>query len=215
MLHASFRRGWNPTLNINLASLLEERRGQDVRHPILWHNFFGQWLRIVRVIHRRSTPLGPWMVESTELLPGATLQVKIPTHYSTEIIRMVQLLLRAVRVRTPQSQRAPLKVGEPTVLFTPVGTRLGTVTDRWHSPHVLIRVRIHATLPVVLGSNGTPQCLEFSREENVSQGGRLVRFFLDGKQRCGSFLSRVRKSTSCTASALMDVGVRGAEAVLL
>mmetsp|Transcript_3148 Transcript_3148/g.9170 ORF Transcript_3148/g.9170 Transcript_3148/m.9170 type:complete len:239 (+) Transcript_3148:812-1528(+) len=155
------------------------------------------------------------MEESTELLPRANLRTEVSADDSSEVPWVVELFLRTMRERTPQTERAALRILCIGIFLGPVRTWLWTVRDGDHSARVLVVVCVDARLPIVLHADWAPESLELVHEELLRQSSGRLLFLVDREERRAHLLSRMRKGASRATSALRRRGKRRAEALLL
>mmetsp|Transcript_33759 Transcript_33759/g.100257 ORF Transcript_33759/g.100257 Transcript_33759/m.100257 type:complete len:235 (-) Transcript_33759:705-1409(-) len=198
-----------------IDAVLEEGWREEVRAPLVWDCLLGEGVAVVDVVGCNVAALLLAVVEGAEMLPRAALALEVAADHRPEVLRVVELLLGAVRIWASQAQGAALRVGGPSVLLAPEGARLRPVADGRLPPRVLVGVRVDARLPVVLRADRAPQRLELPREEGLGQGRGRVLLLLLREEWCHHLLARVCEGAAGPAAAGGHVGEGGAEALLL
>mmetsp|Transcript_34178 Transcript_34178/g.102000 ORF Transcript_34178/g.102000 Transcript_34178/m.102000 type:complete len:387 (-) Transcript_34178:291-1451(-) len=196
------------------VALGEEGRREELGDPVAGQRLVPQRLGVVHVVRRGDAPLSPAVEEGAESLPRACLPTQVPAHHSLEVVGMVELLLGAVRVGTPEAEGAALRVAGSRVLLAPVGTQASSIADGDRPPSVLIVVSVDAGVPLVLHPHGAPACLVLVHEEAVCQSRGVLVLLADVQERCADLLPGVRKRADGPAPAQPDVGEGGAESPL-
>mmetsp|Transcript_87613 Transcript_87613/g.225721 ORF Transcript_87613/g.225721 Transcript_87613/m.225721 type:complete len:252 (+) Transcript_87613:582-1337(+) len=194
---------------------ISEGRRQEVVNPTLRQSLVLQGSAVVRIVCWRLPPLRPAVEEGTQLLSRAGLNTEIAADHRPEVLRVVELLLGAMRVRTTQAQGAALRVGGPRVLLAPVGAWLRAVANGRLPPRILVGVSVDAGLPVVLRADRAPESLELPCEETLGERSRCVLLFLFREEGRHDLIARVSKCATRTPAAGAYVGEEGAEALLL
>mmetsp|Transcript_34147 Transcript_34147/g.79681 ORF Transcript_34147/g.79681 Transcript_34147/m.79681 type:complete len:205 (+) Transcript_34147:678-1292(+) len=160
-------------------------------------------------------PITLAMEESTQMCTRAPPPLQVSANQGAEIVRVVQLLLGPVRKWAPWTKRTSLRVCQARLLLVPVGAELMAVAQRRWTPHVLVRVRVHAGLPVMLRSNRAPHGLELLSEEFDRQRLRGRCLLLWCQQRRSDLSARMRERATDPVTAPGDVRVCSAVALLL
>mmetsp|Transcript_168103 Transcript_168103/g.539876 ORF Transcript_168103/g.539876 Transcript_168103/m.539876 type:complete len:342 (+) Transcript_168103:144-1169(+) len=197
------------------GGLLEARRVQEGGKPVGWQVILREWDGIVYQVGADLAAIRLLVEECAQVSTRTPATLEVTAHQCPEVVRVVELLLRAVRVRTSGPQGATLGVGQARVFLVPEGAQLVSVPDLGRPPGILVGVGIHASLPIVLGADWAPQSLEAPCEEFFSQRLRCVGLLLCRQERRCDLITGVGEGATPTMAAPPDVWEGRAEAVLL
>mmetsp|Transcript_6322 Transcript_6322/g.18780 ORF Transcript_6322/g.18780 Transcript_6322/m.18780 type:complete len:318 (+) Transcript_6322:615-1568(+) len=184
---------------------IAERRQEEVRHPCLRQCLRRKGRAVVRIVCGRLSAFCASVEECTEALTRAGLRPEVSADDGPEVLRVVELFLRPVRERAPESQWASLGILSAGVLLGPVGAGPRAIAYGHLPPRVLVIVRVDAGLPVVLNPDRAPERLESVHEELLCQRTGCLLLLLERQERRASLLSGVCEGAGRTAPALGDV----------
>ena len=117
------------------------------------------------------------VLESAEIAARALAGLSVNAVHRLKHVRMIKLLLSAVRVRTSDAERTTgVVISEGSLFGIPMRTRARSVADVRITASILIIMRVMTLLPIVLRANRTPHGLEAVREERLREFS-IARFF--------------------------------------
>mmetsp|Transcript_126312 Transcript_126312/g.299888 ORF Transcript_126312/g.299888 Transcript_126312/m.299888 type:complete len:268 (+) Transcript_126312:448-1251(+) len=197
------------------GSLLELGRAQEVHQPLRGDGLLGQRNRVVHRVVLDLPAVRLTVEEGAQHASGAPAPLQVAANQGAEVVGVVELFLGTMCKGAPRSQRAPLGVGQARLLLVPVGAKLMTIPKRRRTAHILIRVGIHASLPVVLRTHRAPHGLELLCEEFNSERLWLRSLLLRGEQRSRHLIPGVRERAARAMTAAGHCRVSRAEPLLL